>query len=135
MIRYRTVFPMLLAVATVGVAVSGAMLGLPAGAQALSQQMSSVEAQMRHERALAECNAGSLAAPDRQTCVRNAGQVFDNQRAGLQAPNPTTADGRATVVPSTTLPAVIAVPADSTTTGMTSQDGRATIIAPTVVPQ
>ncbi len=115
--------------------VLSAFTGL-AQAQAPAPTMSAAEAQMRYERRLAECNVGTLAAPDRSTCVRTAGQIFDSERAGQQTPQPvTTYDRRATVIRNPPVPAGVGASPDAATTGVTSSDGRATIIAPIALPQ
>ena len=65
--------------------------------------MSGAEARMRYEQRLAQCNVGTLPAPDRMACVRNAGQTYDLDRAGQPAPDvATTNDGRATVMSTST---------------------------------
>jgi invasion protein IalB len=117
-------------------AVAAALAAGSATAQAPATPMSAAEAQMRYERRLAECNVQTLSAPDRQTCVRNAGSAFDSERSGLPAtPTATTNDGRATVVRPATVPAGALPTPDNATTGVTSNDGRATVILPTTVPQ
>lgn len=105
-------------------------------AQAPAQTMSTTEAQLRYERRLAECNVGTLAAPDRAACVRNAGTIYDSERSGLPTPpTATTQDGRATVVRQATVPAAMPAAPDASTTGVTTTDGRATVIVPPPVPQ
>lgn len=105
-------------------------------AQAPAQTMSATEAQLRYERRLAECNVGTLASPDRATCVRNAGTIYDSERSGLPTPpTATTQDGRATVVRQATVPAAMPAAPDASTTGVTTTDGRATVIVPPPVPQ
>jgi hypothetical protein len=129
LVRHRKVQALLAALATAYAGMASAQAPAPS-------PMTATEAQMRYERRLAECNVGTLAAPDRATCVRNAGTIFDSERAGLPTPpTVTTNDGRATVVRPSTVPAG-AVPApDTSTTGVTSTDGRATVIVPSVIPQ
>ncbi|MBP7564598.1 MAG: hypothetical protein KA795_01195 [Burkholderiaceae bacterium] len=125
-----------LSCAVAALAAAAVLGGGSAIAQAPATPMSAAEAQMRYERRLAECNVQTLSAPDRQTCVRNAGSAFDSERSGLPAtPTATTNDGRATVVRPATVPAGALPTPDNATTGVTSNNGRATVILPTTVPQ
>lgn len=83
-------------------------------------------AAQRYEQQLAACNSGSLAAPAREACIRNAGTALDRARGGPPADAElTTPDGRATVV----APAGSVPPASASDT-RTSRDGRATIVLP-----
>lgn len=83
-------------------------------------------AAQRYEQQLAACNSGSLPAPAREACIRNAGSALDRARGGPPADTEmTTPDGRATVV----APAG-AVPPVSASDTRTSGDGRATIVLP-----
>ena len=140
MIRNRYSLPVIAAGAVLSAFGASALIALStfavdAHAQAPAATMTATEAQLRYERRLAECNVGTLAAPDRQTCVRNAGTVYDSERSGLPTPPMITSnDGRATVVRPSAIP-VTAVPApDTSTTGVTSTDGRATVIVPAPLP-
>lgn len=105
------------------VAVLGSLavtLALPAAAQPAA------EAQQRYERAVAECNRGTLPAPEREACIRRAGIALDSARgsppAGVAVPS---TDGRATVV---TPPG--STPPSGGSDAVTSPDGRATIVLP-----
>ncbi|VTU18858.1 hypothetical protein SRS16CHR_02317 [Variovorax sp. SRS16] len=88
------------------------------------------QAQQRYEREIAACNNGSLPAPAREGCIRNAGQALDRARGGpatdVVAPTP---DGRAVIVS----PAG-ATPPSSGSDATTSRDGRATIVLPADAP-
>jgi hypothetical protein len=81
-------------------------------------------AQQNFEREIASCNSGALAAPDREACVRLAGQQLDRAR-GLPPvdANITSTDGRATVMQ----PEGATPPAGASVTD-TSRDGRATVV-------
>lgn len=80
-------------------------------------------AQQRYERELGTCNSGALAAPDREACIRMAGQQLDRARGLPPVDAPvTTPDGRATVVQPEG-----ARPAGASVTD-TSRDGRATVV-------
>lgn len=98
-------------------------LGTPwAMAQTSADPM--VLAQQRYEREVATCNNGALAAPDREVCIRIAGQQLDRARGLPPVDAPiTTPDGRATVVQ----PEGAAPPAGASVTD-TSRDGRATVV-------
>jgi hypothetical protein len=83
-----------------------------------------VQAQQRYAREVASCNSGALAAPDREACIRVAGQQLDRARGLPPVDAPvTTPDGRATVVQ----PEGVASPAGTSATD-TSRDGRATVV-------
>ncbi|RZI94894.1 MAG: hypothetical protein EOP39_30050, partial [Rubrivivax sp.] len=91
MIRTRYSLPVIVTAAVFGAFGASALIALStfavdAHAQAPAATMSATEAQLRYERRLAECNVGTLAAPDRQTCVRNAGSAYDSERSGLPTP-------------------------------------------------
>lgn len=101
------------------VCLGGARVGAqPASADPLAA------AQQRYEREVAICNNGAMAAPQREACVRGAGQQLDRAR-GLPPMDATvtTTDGRATVVQ----PEGAAQPAGTSATD-TSRDGRATVV-------
>lgn len=84
------------------------------------------QAQQRYEREIAGCNSGSLPAPQREACVRDAGLRLDRSRGAPPADSlVTTPDGRASVV----LPDNAAVPA-GTSEAAPTRDGRATAIPP-----
>jgi len=87
-------------------------------------------AQQRYDREIAACNNGSLPAPAREGCVRDAGRMLDRARGGpptdVTAPS---ADGRATIVS----PAGAALPSGGSAE-TTSRDGRATIVLPADAP-
>ena len=134
-----TTFEKLLRESTVIVLVAVALLVAAAAATAQvpasgdGSAMSPEQARLRYEQRLAQCNAGTLAAPARHACVQNAGRIYDMARAGQPVPDVTiTRDGRATVVPLPAVPATSATPGDSSS-GTTSADGRATIVPPVAV--
>ena len=79
-------------------AMCGALLATALGAAAQAPT-DLQQAQERHERQLAVCNSGKLAAPEREACVRDAGAALDRARGGPPANVTTrTPDRRATVV-------------------------------------
>lgn len=81
-------------------------------------------AQQNFEREVASCNRGVLAAPEREACIRLAGQQLDRAR-GLPPVDATvtTTDGRATVMQ----PEGATPPAGASVTEP-SRDGRATVV-------
>jgi len=101
-----------------------AFAALQAGAPALAQ---SAAAQWRYEQVLAICNSGNLPRPERDACVRDAGNALDQARGSdsTQSVEETSPDGRSTVI----LQDGSAPPADDSDT-VTSPDGRATIVLP-----
>ena len=95
-------------------------------AVAASAQPAAAAAQQRYERTLDGCNSGTLAAPAREACIRNAGRALDAARGGAPVDTEVeSADGRATII----APAGSATPLNSTD-ARTSSDGRATIVPP-----
>ncbi len=81
--------------------------------------------QQRYEREVASCNNGALAAPEREACIRSAGQQLDGARGQPPVDAPvTTPDGRAIIV----MPEGAAPPAGASPTTDTSRDGRATVV-------
>jgi hypothetical protein len=79
--------------------------------------------QQRYEREVATCNGAALAAPEREACIRLAGQQLDRARGMPPVDAPvTTPDGRATVVQPEG-----ATPRGGSVTD-TSRDGRATVV-------
>lgn len=83
--------------------------------------------QQRFDQQIAFCNSGKLPEPQRNACVRDAGNELDRQLGGTPPPNQrnTSADGRATIIG----PAGETLP-NSGSTRVTSPDGRSTIILP-----
>jgi hypothetical protein len=105
--------------------VCAALAALAASATAFSQQ--DIDSAMaRYERAIAACNSGNLPRPERDACVRDAGQAWDQAQRGLPpGADVTSPAGRATVVvPRGSLPPRT----DSDT--ITSPDGDSTIVLP-----
>ena len=95
-------------------------------AVAASAQTSAESAQQRYERTLTACNGGTMPAPAREACIRNAGLALDAARGGAPVDTEVeSADGRATII----TPAGSSTPLNSTDT-RTSRDGRATIVQP-----
>ena len=110
------------------VALSGALLAtaLAAGAQTAADL---AKAQQRHDQQIAKCNDGSLAAPAREACVRDAGAALDRARGG--PPRNVTkrsTDRRSTVVTPQ------GAPAPSGTETNRSGDGRSTVVTPQGTP-
>ncbi|MBO9647978.1 MAG: hypothetical protein J7605_05660 [Variovorax sp.] len=100
-------------------------VALAAGAAAFGQQ--DLDAAMaRYERVIAACNSGNLPRPERDACIRDAGQALDRVRRGQStATDITTPDGRATVI----LPQTAPLPR-SDSDMITSPDGDSTIVLP-----
>ncbi|MDM0104833.1 hypothetical protein QTH97_07805 [Variovorax sp. J22R24] len=84
-------------------------------------------AEQNYQRALAYCNNGSLPRPERDACVRDAGNALDRARGGAPTgeEDVTSPGGRATVV----IPDGSPLPLSDSTT-VTSPDGRSTIVLP-----
>jgi hypothetical protein len=115
-----------LGLATVGTL--GAMAHAPVHAQATAVTTEQ-RARQQYDFDIAVCNMAGFTAPDRDTCVREAGVRLDRLRgvpAGTEGTIST--DGRATVMTASPGQA----PRGSTTT--TSSDGRATVVVPEVAP-
>lgn len=93
------------------------------GAQTASADPAT-RAQQNFEREVASCNSGALAAPEREACIRLAGQQLDRAR-GLPPVDATvtSTDGRATVMQPEGAPP----PAGASVTEP-SRDGRATVV-------
>lgn len=110
------------------VALSGALLAtaLAAGAQTAADL---AKAQQRHDQQIAKCNDGSLAAPAREACVRDAGAALDRARGGPPG-NVTkrSTDRRSTVVTPQ------GAPAPSGTETNRSGDRRSTVVTPQGTP-
>ncbi len=91
-------------------------------------------AQARYDREMAVCNGGTLPAPQRDACVRSAGNALDRARGGPPVPvESTTSDGRATVMTPQS-PPVSAAPGPGPSTAESlriTPDGRATVVPPT----
>ncbi|CAN5455581.1 hypothetical protein BH11PSE7_BH11PSE7_24920 [soil metagenome] len=91
------------------------------------------QAQARYNTEIARCNSGTLAAPARDACVRDAGTVLDRARGAPPVPElATTHDGRATVMTPTPLATGAAAPSATNISEpiRRSTDGRATVVAP-----
>lgn len=105
-----------------------ASLGVDAAVAQSSADAS--RAEYLYDREMTRCNSGTMASPERDACVREAGLQLERSRGGLPGDvTRTTADGRATVVSPAggLLPAAAAaVGTDVQTTG----DGRANVAQP-----
>jgi hypothetical protein len=101
------------------------LAALAASSAAFSQQ--DIDAALaRYERAMAACNSGNLPRPERDACVRDAGQAWDRAQRGLPPDvDVTSPGGRATVVVPQGSPPPLS---DSDT--VTSPDGDSTIVLP-----
>lgn len=114
-------------------ALGAVVLAPTAGAQTRTP-----DPQARYDREIARCNRGTLPAPAREACVRQAGLAFDRATGGITGTRETTSpDGRATVIePSTGAsdPAQSANPRPQSATPspalVTTPDGRATVVNP-----
>lgn len=113
-------------------AAAGALAwALGAAAQPAPGPAAQTAAQQRYERAIAACNNGSLPAPAREACVREAGVQLDLVRGGPPATTTMTSpDGRATVVAPQPGPPSGLNPASTSDNTALSRDGRATIVLP-----
>lgn len=81
-------------------------------------------AQQSYERELSACNNGTLPAPQREACVREAGARLDRARGTPPSDTVvTTPDGRATVVMPDT-----ATPPSGSADVSTTRDGRANMV-------
>ena len=81
-----------------GAAMAACSLSAAAQAQLTPQQ--------RYERQLAYCNSGQLPDPQRNACVRDAGNLLDRSVGGTPRNAQTTSeDGRATIIGPAGLPA------------------------------
>ncbi|MDA7417535.1 hypothetical protein PGB34_14295 [Xenophilus arseniciresistens] len=79
---------------------TAALALLPVLATPTARAQVGTAAQQRYEQQIARCNRAGLPAPQRQACVRGAGQQLDRATSGgapLQAPQ-RSADGRAEVM-------------------------------------
>jgi hypothetical protein len=113
-------------------------LGAAVWAPLASAQSGTADPKARYDRDIARCNRGTLPAPAREACIRQAGLAFDKATGGITGTRETTSpDGRATVMePSTGS----ANPGGSTGFGprtvspapplVTTPDGRATVVNP-----
>jgi hypothetical protein len=113
-------------------------LGAVVCAPLASAQNGTPDPQARYDREIARCNRGTMPAPAREACVRQAGLAFDKATGGITGTRETTSpDGRATVMePSTgasgtaqstnARPRVVS-PAPPL---VTTPDGRATVVNP-----
>ncbi|MGJ7508930.1 hypothetical protein [Variovorax sp. GT1P44] len=107
------------------VAMSGALLAtaLAAGAAPTAADLS--KAQQRHDQQIAKCNDGSLAAPARDACVREAGAELDRARgAPPRKVTKRSTDRRSTVV----TPQGASAPSGTETAR--SGDRRSTVVTP-----
>jgi hypothetical protein len=107
------------------VAASGALVAV-VSAPIASAQNRTADAKARYDRELARCNRGTLPAPAREACIRQAGSAFDKATGGITGTRETTSpDGRATVMEPSTGTSNPAAPL------ITTPDGRATVVNPT----
>jgi hypothetical protein len=100
-----------------------------------SAQNGATDPQARYDREIARCNRGTLPAPAREACVRQAGLAFDSATGGITGTRETTSpDGRATVMEPSTGPAGPASTQPRAATPSapisTTPDGRATVVNP-----
>jgi hypothetical protein len=109
-----------------------AMGGLMGGASLVNAQSAdagtgaAVAAQQAYNAEIASCNNAGYPAPQRESCVRDAGLRLDRFRGAPAVPEPeATADGRAIVMTPSTASSSLR---GSTTT--TTSDGRATVVVP-----
>lgn len=104
-----------------------ACLVLAASGSVLAQGAGGDSAQQRYERQIARCNNGQWPAPQRESCVRDAGRLLDSANGGMpppQTPQPSS-DGRAIVMTPQGAP-----PPPSGSDYVTSPDGRAVTAVP-----
>ena len=81
-------------------------------------------AQTRYDRDIAGCNGGTLPAPQREACIREAGAALDRARGGPADSTLTTSrDGRASIVTPSPL-----APPSVTPDIVISPDGRASVV-------
>jgi hypothetical protein len=81
-------------------------------------------AQQRYDSLLARCNDGSMARPERDACVRDAGLALEQARWGNSGQSQT--EDRSTVV----TPSGASREGTDSSTEYTSPDGRAVIVPP-----
>jgi hypothetical protein len=113
--------------------VASCMLGVVVGTLPARAQTVAADPKARYDREIARCNRGTLPAPAREACVRQAGQAFDRATGGITGTRPTISpDGRATVMePSTgSSNPGNAQPAGPAPSLVTTPDGRATVVNP-----
>jgi hypothetical protein len=114
---------------------AGCALGAALWAPVASAQSGTADPKARYDREIARCNRGTLPAPAREACIRQAGQAFDKSTGGITGTRETTSpDGRATVMEPSTGTANpngsrprAANPAPPL---VTMPDGRATVVNP-----
>jgi hypothetical protein len=116
------------------VVVAGCALGAALLAPLAGAQTGKLDPQARYDREIARCNRGTLPAPAREACVRQAGLAFDKATGGITGTRETTSpDGRATVMepstgtagPANSRPRVVTPPPLVST-----PDGRAAVVNP-----
>jgi hypothetical protein len=111
---------------TMRLSLAGALFAAAAAATAQTPAPDPALAQQRYETALARCNSGTLPAPERDACVRDAGRMLDQTRGvSMSDTNVDSRDGRAVIVNPNGTPAPRGGD-DTVTTG----DGRAVIVLP-----
>jgi hypothetical protein len=81
-------------------------------------------AQQRYNSLLARCNDGTMARPERDACVRDAGHALDQARRGSSGQSQS--EDRSTVI----TPSGASREGTDSSTEYTSPDGRAVIIPP-----
>ena len=110
-------------------------LGAVVGGPTASAQTATPDPKTRYDREIARCNRGTMPAPAREACVRQAGLALDKATGGITGTRETTSpDGRATVMepsmgksdPAGSRPRTATPSAPLTTT----PDGRATVVNP-----
>jgi hypothetical protein len=110
-------------------------LGAVVWAPLASAQNGTTDPKARYDQEIARCNRGTMPAPEREDCIRQAGLAFDKASGGITGTRETTSpDGRATVMEPAT---GTAGPASSRLRAatpppplLTTPDGRATVVNP-----
>lgn len=106
-------------------AICGALLSAVMAAGAAPTAAELADAQQRHDQQIAKCNDGSLAAPAREACVRDAGAALDRARNGPpRSVTKRSADRRSTVV----IPQGASTPPG--TESVRAGDRRSTVVTP-----
>ncbi|MEJ8856509.1 hypothetical protein WKW79_18175 [Variovorax robiniae] len=102
------------------------LLALLALAVSTASAQPSEAARQRYEQTIAQCNSGNLPRPERNACIRDAGEALARAGGG-QVTNPDTIpDSRSTVIGPDGTPR----PADDSDSTYTTRDGRAVVVPP-----